>query len=255
MSLLHHTELGAGEPLIVLHGLLGSHQNLIPASRQFAERFHVFALDQRNHGHSPHHDEMSYELMAADVVKFMDARHLASAHVLGHSMGGKTAMHLALHHPARVNKLVVVDMSPRAYGPRFAQLLQSLRELKPERFKTRAEADAVLAASVPDASLRQFLLKNLAHGEHGGFRWRIHLEGIAANYDRLRGAVHSAIPFTGDALFLLGGKSDYVGNADKDEIHRLFPAAQFESIPGAGHWVHAEKPEEFATAVMKFLRA
>jgi pimeloyl-ACP methyl ester carboxylesterase len=250
---LHHTQLGSGEPLLVLHGLLGSHQNLLPACRKFAEHFHVFALDQRNHGHSPHHDEMSYELMAADVVRFMDAHKLASAHLLGHSMGGKTAMHLALHHPNRVNKLVVVDMSPRAYGPRFARLLHALRELRPERFKSRADADAALAASVPEESLRQFLLKNLAPGEQGGYRWRIHLESIAANYDHLRSAIHSAIPFTGDTLFLLGGNSDYVGAADRAEIHRLFPAAQFASIAGAGHWVHAEKPAEFAEAVLEFL--
>ena len=250
---LHFTSLGAGEPLIVLHGLLGSHQNLLPACRTFAEHFHVFALDQRNHGHSPHHDEMSYELMAADVVRFMDAHKLTSAHVLGHSMGGKTAMNLALHHPTRVNKLVVVDMSPRAYGPRFAKLLAALLELQPERFKTRIEADAALAPAVPEESLRQFLLKNLVPGEHSGYRWRIHLESIAANYDRLREAVHSAIPFTGDSLFVLGGNSDYVGEADRAEIHRLFPSAQFTAIAGAGHWVHAEKPTEFAAVVMKFL--
>ena len=251
--LLHHTELGAGEPLIVLHGLLGSHQNLLPVCRKFAERFHVFAVDQRNHGHSPHHSEMSYELMAADVVRFMDAHQLTSAHVLGHSMGGKTAMHLALHHPDRVNKLVVVDMSPRAYGPRFAKLLHALRQLHPERFTARAEADTALAASVPEESLRQFLLKNLAPKDGGGYRWRIGLENIAANYDHLRSAIHSALPFTGDALFLVGGKSDYVGDADREEIHRLFPSAHFTSIPGAGHWVHAEKPGEFAEACLRFL--
>jgi len=250
---LHHTSLGSGEPLIVLHGLLGSHQNLLPACRKFAERFHVFALDQRNHGHSPHHDEMSYELMAADVVRFMDAHHIASARVLGHSMGGKTAMHLAMHHPTRVNKLVVADMSPRAYGPRFAKLLKALRELPIGEFKTRAEADQALAVSVPEESLRQFLLKNLAPGENGGYRWRNNLESIATNYDRLREAVHSAIPFTGEALFVLGGNSDYVGDADKAEIHRLFPSVQFASIAGAGHWVHVEKPAEFAVSIMKFL--
>lgn len=250
---LHFTTLGTGEPLLLLHGLLGSHQNLLPASRRLAERFQVFAIDQRNHGHSPHHEEMHYEAMAADVVRFMDTHQLDSAHVLGHSMGGKTAMQLALHHPVRVRKLVVVDMSPRAYGPRFARLLHSLRELRPERFQTRREADLALASSVPDESLRQFLLKNLKHDEQGGFRWRIHLDAIAGNYDHLRAAVDSATPFTGEALFLLGGNSDYVGEADKIEIHRLFPSSQFECIAGAGHWVHAEKPGEFAEAVMKFL--
>lgn len=252
---LHFTELGSGPPLIVLHGLLGSHQNLLPACRQWAAHFRVFALDQRNHGHSPHHDEMSYAVMAQDVVKFMDAHQLATAHVLGHSMGGKTAMQLALHHPARVNKLVVVDMSPRAYQPRFDTLLRTLSELRPERFKTRLEANQALAPAVPEESLRQFVLKNLAPNEGGGYRWRNNLAGIAANYDRLREAIDSAIPFTGETCFVLGGESDYVGDADRVEIQRLFPPAQFLTIAGAGHWVHAAKPAEFTTTVENFLRA
>ncbi len=251
---LHSTALGSGEPLIVLHGLLGSHQNLLPACRKFAEYFHVFALDQRNHGQSPHADQMNYEVMAQDVIAFMEARQLESAHVLGHSMGGKTAMHLALHHPTYVNKLVVADMSPRAAPPRFDKLLQALGELHPEQFKSRQEADQALAPKVPEQSLRQFLLKNLAQNEHGGYRWRNNLPGITANYPRLREAIHSAIPFTGEACFILGGDSDYVRGADKDEIHKLFPSAQFVTIVGAGHWVHAAKPAEFAEAVVGFLK-
>lgn len=239
--------------MLLLHGLLGSHQNLLPASRRFAEHFQVFAIDQRNHGHSPHHEDMHYEAMGADVVKFMDTHRIEAAHVLGHSMGGKTAMQLALHHPARVRRLVVVDMSPRAYGPRFSGLLESLRELRPERFKTRREVDLALASSVPEDSLRQFLLKNLKHDEQGGFCWRIHLDAIAANYDRLREAVDSVVPFAGEALFVLGGSSNYVEEADRAEIRRLFPSAAFHSIPGAGHWVHAEKPAEFAEVVLRFL--
>ena len=251
---LHFTTLSAGEPLIVLHGLLGSHQNLLPASRRFAEHFQVFAVDQRNHGQSPHHDEMYYDAMAGDIARFMDKHNLSTAHVLGHSMGGKTAMQLALNHPDRVRKLVVVDMSPRAYGPRFASLLSALRELRPERFKTRPEIDQALAPSIPEESLRQFLLKNLMPDGRGGYRWRIHLDAIAENYDNLREAVRGSTPFTGETLFLLGGRSDYVGEDDRSTIMRLFPQAQFESIPDAGHWVHAEKPAEFGEAVMRFLK-
>lgn len=254
MKQLHFTTLGAGEPLLLLHGLLGSHQNLLPASRQFAEHFQVFAIDQRNHGHSPHHDEMNYPAMADDIARFMDTHGLASAHVLGHSMGGKTAMQFALNHADRVRKLIVVDMAPRAYGPRFANLLQALRELHPERFTTRHEADVALAPRVPEASLRQFLLKNLKHDGQGGFCWRIHLEAIADNYDHLRQAIHATAPFTGKTLFLLGGNSDYVTETDQNAIKELFAEVRFESIPGAGHWVHAEKPMEFTKAVLSFLR-
>jgi esterase len=251
---LHFTTLGAGEPLLVLHGLLGSHQNLLPASRRFAEHFQVFAIDQRNHGHSPHLEEMNYALMADDIARFMDQHALKSAHVLGHSMGGKTAMQFALTHSDRVRKLIVVDMAPKTYGPRFAKLLQALRELQPERFKTRPEADLALAPSVPEESLRQFLLKNLIPDGHGGYKWRIHLEAIADNYDRLRQGIDAAPLFNGETLFLLGGKSDYVTEEDHKRIHELFPRVRFRSIPGAGHWVHAEKPAEFAEAVLNFLK-
>ncbi len=250
---LHFTTLGAGEPLLLLHGLLGSHQNLLPAARRFAEQFQVFAIDQRNHGHSPHHAEMNYAAMANDIARFMDQQAITSAHVLGHSMGGKTAMQFALHHADRVRKLIVVDMAPKAYGPRFAKLLGTLRNLRLQDFKTRQEVEAALAPDITEISLRQFLLKNLMPAEHGGYRWRIHLEGIADNYDHLRQAIHADAPFTGEGLFLLGGNSDYVTEADHPTIKRLFPQAQFESIPGAGHWVHAEKTAEFAEAVLRFL--
>jgi len=250
---LHFTTLGLGEPLLLLHGLLGSHQNLLPVARQFAERFRVFAIDQRNHGNSPHHDEMNYSAMANDIARLMDQQGIESAHVLGHSMGGKAAMQFALHHTDRVRKLIVVDMAPKAYGPRFAKLLGTLRNLRLDQFKTRQEVEAALAPDITEISLRQFLLKNLKPSEHGGYRWRIHLEGIADNYDHLRQAINGGAPFGGDALFLLGGNSDYVTEADRQTITQLFPNAQFESIEGAGHWVHAEKPKEFAEAVMQFL--
>jgi esterase len=252
---LHHTTLGAGAPLIVLHGLLGSHQNLLPACRSLATQFQVFALDQRNHGHSPHHDEMHYDIMADDIARFMDRHQLETAHILGHSMGGKTAMQFALNHPGRVRRLVVVDMSPRAYAPRFAGLLEALRNLQPGRFKTRIEADQALALTVPEAALRQFVLKNLMPDERGGHCWRNNIEAIAAGYERLREAVRAPAPFDRESLFVLGGKSDYVGDQDREEIHRLFPRAQFQTIANAGHWVHAEKPSEFAAAVLQFLTA
>jgi len=250
---LHFTTLGTGEPLLLLHGLLGSHQNLLPASRRFAEHFQVFAIDQRNHGHSPHHDDMNYPAMADDIARFMDRHALGAAHVLGHSMGGKTAMQFALNHADRVRKLIVVDMAPRVYGPRFAKLLEALRELHPERFKTRHEADLALAPKVPEEMLRQFLLKNLMPGESGGYKWRINVEAIAHNYDHLRQSVHGGAAFPGETLFLLGGKSDYVTAEDRITIRQLFPQAAFEVIEGAGHWVHAEKPVEFAQAVLQYL--
>lgn len=251
--LLHHTELGSGPPLVVLHGLLGSHQNLLPACRPLATRFRVFAVDLRNHGRSPHRERMSYAAMAGDVDQFMQIHGIEAAHVVGHSMGGKTAMQLALHHPRRVDRLVVADMSPRATGPRFAKLLQTLRALPVAEFRSRSAADAALAPAVPDEAVRRFLLKNLVPDERGGYRWRAHLEGIAASYDRLREAVDSAIPFTGPALFVRGARSDYIGQDDLPEIHRLFPSAEMVTLADAGHWVHVDAPRAFAAAVLEFL--
>jgi esterase len=251
---LHFTEVGSGEPLLALHGLLGSHQNLLPVCRPLVGVRRIFAIDQRNHGHSPHSEEMHYQALADDIVRFMDQHGLQEADVLGHSMGGKTAMQLALNHPTRVRKLVVADIAPRAYGPRFASLLQCLRDLHPERFQTRLEADSVLATTVPEQSLRQFLLKNLVHDPAGGgYRWRININTIADCYNSLREAVDGVTPFTGAVLFLIAGKSDYVRDEDRWEILRLFPRAQFKTIPDAGHWLHAEKPEEFTAAVLQFL--
>jgi pimeloyl-ACP methyl ester carboxylesterase len=164
-------------------------------------------------------------------------------------------MHFALNHAARARRLVVVDMAPRAYEPRFARLLHALREVEPGRFRSRKEADLALGDITRDEAVRQLLLKNLAPDGEGGYRWRVNVDSLARHNERLREAVRGPAPFTGPTLFLLGGKSDYVGEADRPGIRELFPRAQFESIPDAGHWVHAEKPEEFAGAVLRFLES
>ncbi len=250
---LHFREFGEGPPLIVLHGLLGSLDNWQPLARRFAGQFRVFAVDLRNHGQSPHHDDVSYEAMAADLDEFMRTHGLSQAHLLGHSMGGKVAMQFALRHPDQVGKLVVVDVSPRAYPPRHARTLAALLALDLHSFERREQLDAELAKSVDDIEVRQFLLKNVGREAHGGFRWKSNIRGLWENYERLTVAVTGEKPCPRPALFLRGEKSDFVPEADQSLILGLFPGAEFCTIAGAGHWTHADQPAAVGAAVMNFL--
>ena len=273
---LHFKQLGHGEPLVLLHGLFGQSDNWFGVAPKLAEKFHVFIPDLRNHGHSPHHDEMNYSLMAADVEKFFAAQKIESASVIGHSMGGKVAMQFALDFPARVNKLVVVDMAPRAYERRHDHIFTALLALDLNSFQTRSQMEEALAAEIPSLNLRRFLLKNLGRDESGKFFWKMNVRGVAENYSRLGEVVKRRAPArpvssgmadepsrcaalqskdecTGPTLFIRGGQSDYIAEADMAEIRRLFPAAELRTIAAANHWVHAETPEEFVRLVLEFL--
>ena len=251
---LHFEEYGQGPPLIILHGLFGSLDNWKPMSRKLGGHFHVFALDQRNHGRSPHSSEMNYPLMADDLAGFMQANGLSSGHVLGHSMGGKTAMQFALRYPACVDKLVVVDISPGAYPPLHRCILDALSSLDLASFQNRSQMDAALAPSIPESALRQFLLKNVVREPGGVFRWRINLPGICGNYDRLGAALPAdGASFDRPALFLRGEESDYLRDQDIALVRQLFLQAQLRAIPRAGHWVHVHAPEAFLRAVVEFL--
>lgn len=182
---LHYEEIGHGPPLMILHGLFGSLENWHTISRRLAEHLRVIAVDQRNHGRSPHSPEMNYPLMARDLLELMSRLHLGSTSVLGHSMGGKTAMQFALLHPAQVDKLVVVDISPRSYPPRHDYIFEALLGLKLSAFHTRQEMEAALAPAIPDIATRRFLLKNLGRGPTGEFYWKMNLHELCTNYNRL----------------------------------------------------------------------
>jgi esterase len=252
---LHYKSYGAGHPLIVLHGLLGGGGNWHTiSSRWFSKHFTVYAVDQRNHGRSPHSHEFSYEAMVEDLRAFMDEHSLASAHVLGHSMGGKTAMYFALAHPDRVDRLVVADMAPRAYPPTHNDILDALRSTDPGQYENRQDIDEAIAQKIPSAGVRQFLLKNLAHdSERGTYAWQMNLEGIYRNYDQLNEPVEAEGHFEKPALFIRGERSDYIRDEDVPGIKWLFPEAEIVTIPNAGHWLHADAPQAFAEAVLEFL--
>ncbi len=250
---LHFKEYGLGRAVVLLHGLFGSSDNWHFVALRLAENFHVFALDHRNHGLSPHSAEMNYPLMAADVEKFFVTRGLENAAVVGHSMGGKTAMQFALQFPQRVEKLVVADMAPREYAPAHGNIFTALLALDLPQYQTRQQIENALAPEIPNLGLRRFLLKNLGRNPAGEFFWKINLRDIAESYPHLRQPVSHPEPFAKPALFIRGGKSKYINAEDEPLIHELFPQSQILTIAEANHWVHADEPEEFLHLLLDFL--
>lgn len=248
------SEFGAGEPLVILHGLFGSKRNWTSIAGLLGRHHRVLAVDLRNHGTSPWDDRHDYPALAADVARFIEVEAGGRAPVVGHSMGGKTAMLLALTRPELVERLVVVDIPPAASRGPIGDVLQILRSVPLERFTARAEVQAALAAMIPDAKLRGFLMLNVVAGP-GGLAWAVNLDALARHFDLIAGFPDVPTPraFPGPALFLVGGRSDYVRPEHHAEIRRLFPAASIEAIPGAGHWVHADAPAEFVAAIERFL--
>lgn len=257
---LNHRITGEGAPLILLHGLFGSLENLGGIARRLQDEWQIHALDQRNHGGSPHTETMDYPAMAADVIAYMDARGIDKASLLGHSMGGKVAMQVALQAPARVSRLIVADIAPVSYTPRHDAILEGLKGIDLTRVASRQDADGLLAEFVEALPTRQFLLKNLeripsdaqtASGPR--FRWRLNLPVIDACYGNLAKAPEGNAPFEGPVLFLKGADSAYIQEKHREQIQRLFPAAQLRIIQDTGHWLHAEKADTFAALCRRFL--
>jgi esterase len=254
LELAHIAHGESGPPVVILHGLLGSARNWSTFAKELAGTRRVFALDLRNHGNSPWADQMTYDQMAEDVRAFMAGRGLPAAAVIGHSMGGKVAMRLALAHGQQVERLVVVDVAPVAYQRSFNAYVEAMRALDLSGISRRSEADALLAEQIDDPDVRGFLLQNLVVGE-AGLAWRVPLPALADNMPELVGFPDSrdAGQYGGPTLFLTGGRSDYVRPEHHAEILRLFPNAQFAAIADAGHWVHAEAPDAFLEIVRRFL--
>ncbi len=257
---LNSRVVGEGEPLIVLHGLFGSLENLGAVSQQLKQTFEVHSLDQRNHGSSPHTDSMNYPAMAADVIAYMDAQRIERANFLGHSMGGKVAMQLALTHPHRVLRLIVADIAPVTYPPHHNEVLEGLKALDLTGVTSRAQADKALAQYVDTLGVRQFLLKNLVRipedqrdDDSVTFKWRLNVPGIVADYPALAQAPEGDAAFAGPVLFLKGANSAYIQTKHHDQIKRLFPNYEMRVIEDTGHWLHAEKTEEFVALCLEFL--
>ncbi len=243
----------ARPPLLIAHGLFGSARNWGVIARRLAEGRQVLTVDMRNHGDSVWSDSHGYGDLAADLAEVI-AAHGGRADVLGHSMGGKAAMRLALEHPEAVERLVLADIAPIAYGHSQNHLVHAMRGLDLRGVTTRGEADRRLAATVGDAGVRAFLLQSLDLRSDPP-RWRLNLDVLEAEMPRIVGWEPVGGVFEGPALFLAGALSDYVRPEHREAIRAQFPAARFARIPGAGHWLHAEKPREFEAAVQVFLDA
>ena len=245
---------GVGPALIILHGLFGSGTNWRTISRPWSEQHTVHLLDARNHGDSPHDDEMSYAAMAADVSEYIDSQCPDGAHLLGHSMGGKTAMLTALSSPQLVRSLIVADVAPVRYAHDFRAELEAMRAVPLGTMKSRSEADVVMAEHFDDRSLRAFLLQNLVRSS-GGFHWRINIDALEAAMSELTGFEMPHTEYDGPCTFIYGGASVYVHADHHQHIYRLFPNAELECLEGAGHWLHAEQPDAFSRAVVRHLQA
>jgi esterase len=242
----------SGKPLVILHGLFGQSDNWTTLARAWADRFIVYTIDQRNHGQSPQEDALSYALMAEDLMETLLAEHLTSIHLIGHSMGGKTAMYFALKYPHMIDKMIIADIGPKYYTPHHQEILAALNEIDTSLLPDRGTAEKYMAEKISDLGTRQFLLKNLYRKENGSLDWRFNLKAISQHILEIGTEVPPEQIFT-ETLFLRGGKSRYILQEDWGNIQIQFPNAELQTIEDAGHWLHAEKPQLFSEAVLDFL--
>ncbi len=248
---------GSGRPLIILHGLFGLGDNWATLSKKWSEFFTVYAVDLRNHGQSPRSEEWNYSLMAEDVFELIRGEHLEEVSILGHSMGGKVAMRLALDHPQVISKLIVSDIAPREYPIHNLDVIHALEEVDLNMITSRKDAEQILAKKLTDSSTLQFLLKNLYWKEISAdekkLAWRFNLEVISKKLHEVNASTIPAGVCETETLFIRGSKSNYITNDDEREIHARFSNSSIVTIQDAGHWVHADKPEEMFEEVKKFI--
>lgn len=251
---LNFKSFGNGPALVILHGLFGSLDNWVTLGKRFGADFSVYILDSRNHGKSPHTDDINYPLMAEDLLGFLESQAIPTTHLLGHSMGGKTAMRFCLDHSERVEKLIVADMPPVEMPESHVEIFDALLSLPLADLSSRQEAESLLTEKIPNIPTRQFILKSIERDSENRFEWKFNLSAIHKQYSDILKAVDSSQSVETPSLFIRGGKSDYVKDENFPSILKLFPNAKIETIQNAGHWVHAEAPEEFYNSCMRFLK-
>lgn len=254
MLSLNFQRIGTGPTLLILHGLFGSLDNWGSVTRQLAEHFDVISVDLRNHGRSEHAKPHSYPAMCQDVIDLLSQLKLSRVLLMGHSMGGKVAMQLALQAPSLIERLIVVDIAPVHYPRHHDDVFRGLEQLDLTQLTSRSQADQQLQPYIEDGSVRLFLLKNLYRNESGQFAWRFNLTVLREDYDQISQAP-SGSPYQGPTLFIKGERSAYITAEYRDAIIQLFPQAGYKVIQDAGHWPHAEKPELFLRIVNRFLQA
>lgn len=255
---LHSRQFGADDALnhvVILHGLFAASDNLLTLGKALSGQYKVHLLDLRNHGKSPQSPELNYSVMAEDVLDYMNDQNIGEAALVGHSMGGKTAMQVSLNSPERVPSLIVADIAPVQYSPGHEHILEGLQAIADNPVNSRQAADDVLSQWVDDWGVRQFLIKNLRRSDNGSsaLTWRFNFDAIKANYLNILAAPCGG-RYEKNVLFIAGAQSDYILPEHKEQTQKLFPKAQLKIIPETSHWLHAEKPEVFNAMCTRFLK-
>jgi len=256
--ILNYKQSGTGQHIVLIHGLFGSLENLNMVAKPLADTYCVTSIDVRNHGDSFHASSMEYDELAQDIINVLDYLNIDTCILLGHSMGGKIAVQVALEHPERVSKLVIADIAPVSYPPHHLEIIKGLQAINLSKVKKRKDADTQLAPYVDNIGIRQFLLRNLSLNKQGGFAFKCSLSDIALCYSQIMKA--NVLPtnkqaFTGQTLFIKGGDSDYILPEHRDAIIKLLPNSKAKVIQGAGHWLHAEKTIAFNKIVADFIKS
>jgi esterase len=251
---LHYKQYGdSGKPVFILHGIFGMLDNWHLIAKALSNSYTVYTIDARNHGQSPHSEGMSYQLMAEDTIALADSLGIDEFILIGHSMGGKTAMWTAHQFPARIEKLIIVDIAPKAYKPGHAQYFKAFEEIDWSGLNSRKEVDDALAAYEADAGVRLFLAKNIDRNAEGGFSVKSNMKALQESYPEITGGLEFTRPYEGPSLFITGEKSRYLKEEDKPYIDKYFPDAEYAIVSNAGHWVHADNPVAFTEKVLEFL--
>lgn len=252
---LHFKSFGSGDPLIILHGMLGMLDNWQSFGKEMSHRHLVYLMDLRNHGRSKHRPTLSYREMADDLRETMEHQWMYDgAIIIGHSMGGKTAMQLALDHPEFVNILVVLDIAPVRYTGGHEQILGALNHINLSEVKSREDVSDQLSKEISDQAIINFLMKNLGRSKDGSYLWKMNLKAITREYPNLLMAPeYSGEPFYGPTLFVRGSRSNYIATEHHTLINEWFPNAQIVTIENAGHWVHVDQPEKLKNVLQDFI--
>jgi len=249
---LNFKKVGEGEPLVILHGLFGSLDNWMSLAKKLGAHFEVFIIDARNHGQSPHSKDFNYDVMADDLYEFLLQNNIVDPIVLGHSMGGKTAMQFAMNYPNKLEQLIVADIAPKAYPVHHTIIIEGMLSLDFDVINTRKKADEQLSKFIEDISTRQFLLKNLFWADKERLAWKFNLSTINQNIETIGQGLENISTFEKPTLFIRGEKSNYITPKDYDPIKNIFPNSAISSLD-SGHWVHAEKPIDFLQILNNFL--
>ncbi len=251
---LNHKILGQGPPVIILHGLFGMLDNLLPLAKKIEDSgYMVILIDQRNHGRSPHSDEMNYMLMSEDVAQFMNDNWIHEAIIIGHSMGGKTALQLTANHESMVSKLVVIDIGIKKYQHGHHDVFDALFDVDLSTIESRSDVQDILMSKLNHLGTVQFLMKNLSRNPEGGFEWKANLKALHLQYENIVDGIKWDHPCDTETLFIKGEKSPYILEEDKADIQNVLPNSRFSTIADAGHWVHVDAPDELFNQIIDFI--